>query len=672
MKIKSPPLRFTRSGSTTAHALIFLCFSVFFGATAYAQVSFVHLTDPHIFDDNWQTQNPPVDEDNRLDNQAALTSCMSEIKERMKRGATYDFGVITGDLGIEFLVQEARTSAKGADANEFEKIVAKKLERAGTEFANQLALSRVKIWLFVPGNNDVLCEDPANIRYYHTFVTAVKAAFDNSNNETLARDLCPPDGSNYSKSDLIQIKGYAFIGFNDSSFKNSEPDKEEQKQCPQTNRITVYAPFQKIYAVQVEDLLKNDNSKYAYVFYHIPEIDDPYLVTLKLDQEPLKSRIANKAAIGNSFYDSAWYVQRDVRDEWNKVVMNSKVRGLFAGHFHDNRRQSYLGFQWLRTPNYAPETLSKLHVSPPLALKLQYDKSERARGFEEVYIDDKGEVSARILWLNEGTWGLADDVGAKESESLRQLNLGDIYASNGQLKEAEAAYVKAAESTWPPTRQRAMSSAAGVIAKQNSFSEKYVSAPMRAALATAATTAGSIVLALVALAVLILVVTPFARDIGSWRGRNKIRIIATSNNDDLMGAGFEQIIMMIHGRMASHYSRRHALLVGRQPLPMLFRSQTGELADLAESVAPGAVGKVIGWLIKRTDSPQYTIAGTIQFPFARGVFIRPFTGAIFVALSERGVTLRTWHKTGEDADFADEEINLTFKSIKYLVTHQNP
>src|SRR5205085_2749866 len=121
------------------------------------------------------------------------------------------------------------------------------------------------------------------------------------------------------------------------------------------NRITVNAPLQKTYAVQVEDLLKNDNSKYAYVFYHIPEIDDPYLVTLKLDQEPLKTRIANKAAIGDSFYDSAWYVQRDVRDEWNKVVMNSTVRGLFAGHFHDNKRQSYLGFQWkdtqLRTGN---------------------------------------------------------------------------------------------------------------------------------------------------------------------------------------------------------------------------------------------------------------------------------------------------------------------------------
>src|SRR5258708_5832802 len=138
MKPKSPPNRFIRPKRITAHALIFLCFSVFFGATAYAQVNFVHLTDPHIFDDNWQTQNPPVDEDNRLDNQAALTSCMSEIKERIKNGEAYDFGVITGDLGIEFWTQDVGTVG--------EAVIAKRLEKAGTEFADQLALSRIRIW----------------------------------------------------------------------------------------------------------------------------------------------------------------------------------------------------------------------------------------------------------------------------------------------------------------------------------------------------------------------------------------------------------------------------------------------------------------------------------------------------------------------------------------------
>lgn len=639
--------------------LIIFCLFVFLATTASAQVTFVQVTDPHIFDDDWEEKDPAKTEDNRLDNRAALASCLWYINENIKKGSKYDFGVITGDLGIEFLVKDV--------ASEGDRAV--KLETAASDFAAVLALSGVHKWLFVPGNNDVLCEDPKNVHYYHQFISAVSNDLVSQNITVV--DLTPQDKSNPSRwdsrSDIVQINGFAFIGFNDSSFKN---DPKPDKPCLPADRISINAETQKNYVAQVEDLLKNDNSKSAYIFYHIPEIDDPYFVTLKPDDPKLSTRYANRAVIGESFFDSSWFVKKDVRDEWNKVVMNTRVKGLFAGHFHDNKRQSYLGFQWLRTPNYAPETLSKLHVCPPLALKLQYDKSERARGFEEVYIDDKGEVSTRIVWLNQGIWGLANDVEPRESESLRLLTLGDVYESNGQLKEAEAAYVKAAESTWPPTHQHAMSSAAGVIARQNSLSEKYFFAPARATLVAAATTGGSIVVTFVILAVLLLALTPFARDIGRWRGRNKIRIVATSTNDDLMGAGFEQIIVMIHGRMSSHYSRRHSLLIGSQPLPMLFRSQTGELADLAESVAPGAVAKAIGWLIKRTDSPQYTIAGTIQFP--ERIYAVRFAGAIFVVLSEKGNTLRTWHKTGRVDDFADEEIRLAFRSLKHLVRHQNP
>ena len=662
MKIKSPPNRFILPKRTTAHVLRFLCFSVFFGATAYAQVSFVHLTDPHIFDDNWQTQNPPVDEDNRLDNQAALTSCMSEIKEQMKHGEAYDFGVITGDLGIEYLVQQTRASAK--DANEFEKLVAKKLEKAGTEFANLLALSRVKTWLFVPGNNDVLCEDPANIRYYHAFVAAVKTAFDDPNNKTLAKDLCPPDGSNYSQSDLIQIKGYAFIGFNDSSFKNSEPDKEEQKQCPQTNRITVNASLQKTYAVQVEDLLKNDNSKYAYVFYHIPEIDDPYLVTLKLDQEPLKTRIANKAAIGDSFYDSAWYVQRDVRDEWNKVVMNSKVRGLFAGHFHDNKRQSYLGFQWLRTPNYAPETLSKLHVSPPLALKLQYDKSERARGFEEVYIDTQGEVSTRVVWFNNGSWGLGGQLDEKEADSLRQITIADTYADNGRLAEAEVAYLKAAESTWPPTRQRAMEAAKQTVARRNSTLELYVIGPFRIASTTGLVTLWSTILALAAVGLAVLLLTGLFRWWGKLKGRNKLRIGAIEGYPRAaLCTSLQQILMMIHGRMQAHFKKR-VLVTGQPKLPLLVRSQGGEVADLMESLVPTGPAKLVAWLTKNLDRAQYSLGGSIQDRF-RGT-------VIFLSLEEAGETLQTWQEIDPQRELLRNQIRLAFASLKYLIRRMNP
>jgi Calcineurin-like phosphoesterase len=653
----------TSSGARLIAALALCLFTSAFGPAVSAQVSFVQITDPHVFDDRWENEkkksnDPTRIEDNRLDNQGALASCLWNINERIKKGAKYDFGVITGDLGIEFLV--ANVDKKTAD---------ERIRLAAADLASLLILSEVPTWLIVPGNNDVPCEDPAKIGYYHQFVAEVQNALGTKKDKLI--DLTPSDSAGDSRSHWFLINGYAFIGFNDTSFKNNDDTKD--KTCSQTNRITTNADRQKEYIVQVEKLLERDEAKFAYVIYHIPEIDDPYYVTLKPNDEPLRTRHANRLVIGDSFFESSWYVRKDVRDEWAKVVMNPKVKGLFAGHFHSNKRESYLGFQWLKT-KYLPETLAKLHVCPPIALKIQYDQSARARGYREVYVDSKGEPSTRIVWLDEAGWGLANDVEVKESEALRQLALGGVYESTGHLKEAEAAYVKASESNWPPTRDRAITSAERVVGQQNSYSEKYVLVPLRAALGSAATTAGVVIGTFVILALLILFVAPFARDFGQWRGRNKLRIVASAADDGAARAAFEQVIVMIHGRMSTHYSRRHSVLVGRQPLPMRLGSQTGELADLAESIAPGAVGKVIGWLIKKTDSPQYTIAGTVQTPFVRGTVVGslPLTGgAVFLTLSERGDIVRTWHNTQAD-ELADEEIRLAFKALKHLARRQNP
>src|SRR5260370_21131206 len=225
-------------------ALIIWCLFGFFSATASAQVTFVHITDPHVFDDNWVDKDPTKTEDNRLDNQAALASCLWNINESIKKGSKYDFGVITGDLGIEFLVQDVDRVGENA--------VGTKLEKAASDFASMLALSGVSKWLVVPGNNDVLCEDPRNVRYYHTFIAAVRSALAEDGKVSIV-DLCPQDNSNFSRSDVFQINGYSFIGFNDSSFKN---DPKTEAVCTQTNRIDVYANFQKNYVIQVEELLK--------------------------------------------------------------------------------------------------------------------------------------------------------------------------------------------------------------------------------------------------------------------------------------------------------------------------------------------------------------------------------------------------------------------------------
>lgn len=78
---------------------------MFSPATARAQVNFVQITDPHIFDDTWP-------DDRRLEDRAALASCINQINERNKSGANYQFVVVTGDLGVEDLVRRVADKGK--------------------------------------------------------------------------------------------------------------------------------------------------------------------------------------------------------------------------------------------------------------------------------------------------------------------------------------------------------------------------------------------------------------------------------------------------------------------------------------------------------------------------------------------------------------------------------
>lgn len=636
-------------------ALLFL-----FSVPARGQVTFVHLTDPHIFDDDWQdpgNTDPKKREDNRLDNLAVFESCLWHINERIKYGERIDFGVITGDLGIEYLVKD--------------RYIDQRVRTAALDFASVLALSSISRWLIVPGNNDVLCEDPANVRYYQIFVEQVSAALRARGSPVTLDDLTPNGPANYAQSALVEIKGYNFIGFNNATFKNVEADPDNAN-CARRNRLTENAADQKQYAIQVLNLLRQNDKKFAYIFYHVPEIDDPYFVTLDPLHPKLSSRYANRALIGESFFDSAWFVTKDVRDEWNKVVVNPRVKGLFTGHFHDNKRETYLTFSWLRTKNYPAETLSKLHVAPPLALKLQYDKSARARGFQEVHIDVQGEVSTRFVWFENGSWGLGGRLEEKEIEALRQLELGNSYAANGRLKDAEAAYVKAGESTWAPTRTRAMQSAAKVIGDQESPGQKYLVDPFRAALATGTVTLASVILGLLVVIFVRFYIGAFARAYGEWKGQHKLRIISGAQNEDSFTGAFAEIITMVFGRMRSHYDRSPVVRGQHRVLPMVVGSQVKDIAELIDSTVPEGPAKVIAWVLKKTDSPEYLMVATVQMaqmaPERR--WMRPH-GGLFIVLHKSGKTLKTWHKTQIYQDLPDQEIRLAFDSFKFLVRHMN-
>jgi hypothetical protein len=90
------------------------------------------------------------------------------------------------------------------------------------------------------------------------------------------------------------------------------------------------------------------------------------------------------------------------------VVAADQVKGLFAGHFHDNHRDTYRNLRWLLTPGYTSGTLLKLRICPPLAEKRQPNKNEQARGFQVVTRDEDGKPSVEIVWYNDALFSTDD------------------------------------------------------------------------------------------------------------------------------------------------------------------------------------------------------------------------------------------------------------------------
>jgi hypothetical protein len=676
------PRNFNHSGSHNSERytlhfkrlywLIALALSVFFSVAAHAQVSFVQITDPHIFDD--------VDpsEGSLLEDKAALASCVEKINRMASErsansntwgSGTYDFVIVTGDLGIEQLL-------KGVDETERKN----KIAAGAIELASLIGLSRVQTWLFVPGDNDLLDEKPENIHYYHKFIAALREAAGRMENKINIIDLCAKeDSASGDKSDPwptakpYRIGKYAFIGFDNASFKNTgdDPGATANDGASAAVPINKKSDVQKDYAAQVNRQLAAPDIEYAYIFYHIPEIDDPYLVTLKEQEEPVKIRYANRAWIGGSYMHSAWFVRADVREEWNKAVIETKVKGLFAGHFHDYKRDTYQSFKWLRTPDYLSDSLKKLHLCPPLALKNQKDKGEQARGFQEVNITNDGEVSTRIYWFEQAGWNLSAGAAALEEAALRQLELGRTYEGLDRFKEAEAAYAKAAESNWTPTRQSALSSLRRVSERQDSFLVKNVASPAATAWAASLTAFGTAFFT----AVLTIVTVFVLWWLWKWaksrllinylrqRGADKLKLGPIEDSPKgSAGPRFEKVAAMVNRRMQTHFKSRKVMR-GVPRLPMVAESQAAEVAALIESVVPGGAGKFVSWLLKQIDMPQYSIEGVIQTDGHHQLF--------FVSLNEEGTTLKTWHESSVGRGILANEKKLAFAALKHLVRHMN-
>ncbi len=397
--------------------LVFAALVLWCPAITYAQsINFVQVTDPHLFDAG----------DEGFQNKAALAACVKAINRRMNEGADYKFAVVTGDIGIENLVSHIVDPDTKKREHEDVATTERQLEEGAGQLASILAPTKIGLWFFVAGNNDLFEENP-DLADYKSFLAKLQSKLQGLK----IRDLSENAGSPAEAA----FPGFKVIGFNNASFKNNND------LC----RLWANRKAQVSYVDSVVQHVKASSAK-ALIFYHIPEVDDPHIV-LNADPNTLAARDKATGACAkerdfadwfkgwqnsdsNGYRYSSWFVHPDVVKVWKeKVVRDSSVIGLFAGHLHDWRRGNYSG------------SLSKLYICPPLAVKLQGDKLSQARGFQEIAVDAGGGISRTIFWFD----ALDQSFDTEPSSKNNELELALTYENSHDWQQAETHFAEAAK-----------------------------------------------------------------------------------------------------------------------------------------------------------------------------------------------------------------------------------
>lgn len=397
---------------------------ILFAPLSFASVKFVHLTDPHLFEVAGK-ENESADSAVHFRTTITYINTMENPKNKKK----LSFVVLTGDLGVEKLITKSQISSGEAkkkpntvvieeDGKLFELTKNKEKWNSGLKtLANIIAKSKSKLWLMVPGNNDLYDEIPSTIIFYADFIKDLKATVQAKNTDIRIVDfrLESQDSIEGFKPGTLKIGDKLFIGWDNSFFKNNYSIKrflDKNKKPISIEQLAEYKSLQKL-----SDVINTSDAKYVYIFYHIPEVDDPWRINFDVDpddpddntvSQALKEAARLSPELAKGIYPySAWMIPIEIRKMWENLIVSPlgrvEIMGLFAGHFHDPQREIYNGFKWLRDVRYKPEILSILHIAPSISAKNQHTAApkDRSRGGEVVFIDDLGRVKVeRFFWTN--------------------------------------------------------------------------------------------------------------------------------------------------------------------------------------------------------------------------------------------------------------------------------
>lgn len=404
----------------------FLAICGIFAPTVFAEVRFVHLTDPHLFEQ-------PGKEKETLESLEYFRIAVKRVNSLEASLNTnkqhLDFVILTGDLGIEKLIKELPIDATEVGKKEGSIVIEKdgkffeliknqdKWTKGVKLVADIIVKSKPKLWLLVPGNNDLYDELPETIGLYADFVNDIKqlVASKDAMLKIIDFRLEATDKIGDFLPGTLKIGNNLIIGWNNAFFKNNYSVKRFLDKDNNPKPIEQLAEYKSLQTLS--EAMKHYDAKYIYIFYHIPEVDDPWRINFEVDPDDQDDNTVSKTfrevnklspELAQGIYPySAWMVPIEIRKMWENIIIDvsrsAEVKGLFAGHFHDRNRDLYEGFRWLRDTRYRPEILAILHIDSSISVKNQIDFSSknRARGGQFVQIDDAGDLKIERFWIED-------------------------------------------------------------------------------------------------------------------------------------------------------------------------------------------------------------------------------------------------------------------------------
>src|ERR1700730_9238210 len=397
-----------------------LCILCLVAASSPAQtLRFVQITDAHIFDAGKRCKGDDLKQREQEDNLQAIRWAIQETNAINWRNHVdpaipkVSFLVFTGDFGLENVVDPAlprnppsRAAIPCKEGSESElkyPIAPVDIQDAAKRFAHIFGhLDKEIIIFLLPGNNDLIDENPDDIDRYTKFVELLQGHLP-GRIHNLAKE-------HYSFS--IQGHNLSLLGFNTASFKPTDAEKliglpgisgTEAKACD-SDGTSWMGPACPLGAEPVEEDFQGarENRKKArqdaltaltaqighasgdyLIFTHVPDVRDP---ASDCNSKDAKLRVR---------YRSSWFLSKDQREAWTKTVGNLNLVAVFAGHFHANQRDLY-GLPKGPEPLPSEKITQKTYIAPPLAIKFQNKMQPTARGL--LLVD---------LRLESSHWGIA-------------------------------------------------------------------------------------------------------------------------------------------------------------------------------------------------------------------------------------------------------------------------